>query len=142
MLADAAAETTATQPCAGVSDQAAGTTATQPGAGVSDQAARSAASADAGPMCVICQDRLMSEQSRLAMPCGHAFHEECVRKYAECKQIPLEEACPMRCHRSVNDLNVTMDEMRGGPAAITPRALDDEFSALVDCALQNVAGVS
>ena len=48
----------------------------------------------------------------------------------------------MRCHRSVNDLRLTVDEVGGEPAATTPRALDDEFSALVGGALQNVAGVS
>ena len=149
---DEAAGATVTQPSTGAPpDEAAGATVTQPSTGAppddADGAATRATSsggAEERPMCVICQDLMMPEQSRLAMLCGHAFHEECVRKYATCKQIPLEEACPMRCHRSANDmqLHVTTDEMRGEPAATTPQASDDEFQGLVEGALQNAAGVS
>ncbi len=36
----------------------------------------------------------------MALPCGHAFHEACVNRFASCKGVPVEEACPMRCHLS------------------------------------------
>ncbi|MCP4241959.1 MAG: hypothetical protein GY772_15495, partial [bacterium] len=32
---------------------------------------------------------MLIEEARLALPCGHAFHESCIERYAECKQQPL-----------------------------------------------------
>ena len=52
-------------------------------------------------MCVICSDAMHLDEERLALRCGHAFHAECVNRYARCKGMPLEEACPMRCHLSI-----------------------------------------
>jgi hypothetical protein len=50
--------------------------------------------------CIICCDEMSKDDERLALPCGHTFHKECVTKYAKLKEIPLEKACPMRCSRS------------------------------------------
>jgi hypothetical protein len=131
VLTDRAAETGPAPLSAGVpTDAADPATTTGPRSGAAQE----------GPTCVICQERLMSEQSRLAMPCGHAFHEECVRRYAECKQIPLREACPMRCHRSSISLHVPMEEMPSEPGR-TADDRADEFHDLVAGALQNAAGV-
>ena len=49
------------------------------------------------PQCVICHADLLLEESRLALPCGHVFHEDCIQRYAECKHCPIEHACVFRC---------------------------------------------
>ena len=46
------------------------------------------------PECVICQSEMKVEEERLALPCAHTFHKECIEKYAVCKGIPVEQACP------------------------------------------------
>ena len=50
--------------------------------------------------CTVCHQEMAVEEKRTSLLCGHTFHTECVTKYANKKQIPLEQACPMRCHRS------------------------------------------
>ena len=54
-------------------------------------------SAEALPECVICRDVMRISEPRLGMPCGHAFHEACIKQYADCKGISVELACPFRC---------------------------------------------
>ena len=50
--------------------------------------------------CTVCHQEMTVEEKRTSLLCGHTFHTECVTKYANVKQIPLDQACPMRCHRS------------------------------------------
>ena len=40
---------------------------------------------------------MLLEESRLALPCGHVFHEDCIQRYAECTNCPIEHACVFRC---------------------------------------------
>ena len=49
------------------------------------------------PQCIICRADMLLEESRLALPCGHVFHEDCIQRYAECKHCPIEHACVFRC---------------------------------------------
>ena len=49
------------------------------------------------PQCVICRADMLLEESRLALPCGHVFHEACIQQYADCTHCPVEYACVFRC---------------------------------------------
>ena len=40
---------------------------------------------------------MLFEESRLALPCGHVFHEDCIQRYVECTTCPIEYACVFRC---------------------------------------------
>ena len=50
--------------------------------------------------CTVCHQEMTVEEPRTSLLCGHTFHTECVTKFATIKNLPLEQACPMRCHRS------------------------------------------
>ena len=45
----------------------------------------------------ICRAYMLLEESRVALPCGHVLHEDCIQRYAECKTCPIEHACVFRC---------------------------------------------
>ena len=40
---------------------------------------------------------MLNTESRLALPCGHVFHQECIQRYAEYKKCSVELACVYRC---------------------------------------------
>ena len=83
-------------------------------------------------------------QRRLATLCGHVYHDGCVRWYASRKGIPLEQACPMRCHRSSAGVDLLL-EWEEVAAAIPTRAvpsIGDELQRLMDEAVQNAAGLA
>jgi hypothetical protein len=89
--------------------------------------------------CVICQDTLGAGQDREALECGHVFHSECIRTFAETKQIPLKEACPMKCHRPTGPDVFVQTTDGPGTAAQTTGA--DDVRAMVTSALQAAASV-
>jgi len=95
------------------------------------------------PLCVICQDGMTSVQRRTVLECGHVFHEHCVLKYAECKQIDLKEACPMRCHISsaALDVHLTDDEQEAEGSFSNPQPIADDFRLLAQGVLQSAASV-
>ena len=69
------------------------------------------------PQCVICRDDITPGGDVTyvtSLPCGHTFHTECITKYADCKGIDLERACPYRCNPVEVDL-VNDDEMAPAP---------------------------
>ena len=66
-------------------------------AGESPEASEAQALPAETPQCVICRADMLLEESRLALPCGHVFHEDCIQRYAECKNCPIEHACVFRC---------------------------------------------
>ena len=49
------------------------------------------------PQCVICRADMLLEESRLALPCGHVFHEGCIQRCVACTHCPIEHACVFRC---------------------------------------------
>ena len=51
--------------------------------------------------CVVCKQPMLLSEERLALPCAHTFHTICITRYAKSKGFTLQEACPMRCHRSL-----------------------------------------
>jgi len=48
----------------------------------------------------------------------HTFLTECVMKYAQVKNIPLEQACPLRCHKSAMTIASAVDEAEGAANSI------------------------
>ena len=78
------------------------------------------------PVCIICQDALKMEERRVALECGHVFHQQCLETYAECKNIRIEQACPYRCHKSLGDMLVIPDELEQVPAAASMEPEDEE----------------
>ena len=74
--------------------------AAQGQAQLSEHSERQRAERDANspPQCCICQSALLPEERKLALQCAHAFHDECIRGYAQCKGLDLERACPFKCH--------------------------------------------
>ena len=59
----------------------------------------------------------------MALECGHVFHQQCLETYAECKNIRIEQVCPYRCHNSLGDMLVIVDELEQVPAAAS---MEDE----------------
>ena len=57
---------------------------------------RSDASTEA-PMCAICKDQLYVTDDKYALPCAHAFHTECINKWAQAKGVLVNNCCPLRC---------------------------------------------
>ena len=56
---------------------------------------------------MICREVIVAGtdiQENTSLPCGHTFHTECITRYAECKRCGLAQACPYRCHRSIEDV--------------------------------------
>lgn len=52
------------------------------------------------PHCVICHEDMLVTQPRIALPCGHTFHEHCIVEWRVlCHKS--DEECPMRCHLSM-----------------------------------------
>ena len=66
-------------------------------AGESPEASEAQALPAETPQCVICRADMLLEESRLALPCGHVFHEDCIQRYVECTNCPIEHACVFRC---------------------------------------------
>jgi len=91
------------------------------------------------PQCIICQDDMVHKQARLALPCGHVYHEECIRKYADCKNCLLEYACVFRClqmpevaERAIDMSQESTERTPPPENADTPAAdLDSDLDALV-----------
>jgi len=82
--------------------------------------------------CIICHDEMkVGQDDILGLPCAHAFHRECIEKYASCKQLPLEQCCPYRCFFGLQ-LDLTDDE---GTAGASGSGLDAETTSAVDAAL-------
>ena len=48
-----------------------------------------------GPLCVICQDVIISDGS--ALWCGHVFHRQCLVEWRDCANKTIRD-CPYRCH--------------------------------------------
>jgi len=66
------------------------------------------------PVCVICLLELEEGQLVGQLPCGHAFHEPCIRRW-----LAVKGCCPMRCPLHVADVESgAADEV----AAAAPRA--------------------
>ena len=51
----------------------------------------------APPKCIICHEHLKADEDKTALQCGHAFHTDCINRYAETKNCPLEHSCPFKC---------------------------------------------
>ena len=51
-------------------------------------------------ICVICQQPLVDDDGSVveALPCAHAYHEECLKNYAEIKGLPKEDIPCAKCN--------------------------------------------
>ena len=84
---------------------------------------------------------MVPQQARLALPCGHVFHEECIRKYADCKNCPVEYACVFRCARMpeviAEAINLSQDstERMPPPADADAPAEDSDLDNLMSEAI-------
>ena len=93
---------------------------------------------------MICQEVMGIAERRLALECGHAFHESCLKTYAECKRIPWSQACPYRCNREVfARVQIDMEEEANAALAEQPAdggaELDPQTRVLVEAAQRGVA---
>ena len=86
-------------------------------------------------------------ESRLALPCGHVFHQACIQKYASCKNTSVERACPYRCTLTA-DATVVMDDPSepSSPEAEhdqkTPEALGSDLENLVQQAFADASSMA
>lgn len=57
------------------------------------------------PECKICLSPMRMADHRLAMPCGHAFHADCINKHLEMSGQDWESGCPFKCGQAVESLS-------------------------------------
>ena len=80
------------------------------------------------PNCVICRDNMLNTESRLALPCGHVFHQECIQRYAEYKKCSMELACVYRCPQVPQPETPQSDA--GGAAELTDSEVEISVNAI------------
>ena len=76
---------------------------------------------------------MLNTESRLALPCGHVFHQECIQRYAGGKNCLLEFACVYRCMQPSQPETPERLLSQGSPQADVPPQSDAGGAAeLVD----------
>ncbi len=74
------------------------------------------------PECKICLSPMRVAESRLAMPCGHTFHAECINKHLETRGLSWETGCPFMCGAASQDDEVRVRVATNRQAAMAKRA--------------------
>ena len=92
------------------------------------------------PMCLICSKPLLPAEAVTALPCSHYFHESCIMDWAEVKNLPLDQACPVHGAKPMELVSDAVDDGQSGgeevqneaDAAALGRAVAEASSAAAD----------
>ena len=66
-----------------------------------------------GPECISCKSPLKQEGAEYepeSLPCGHTFDKRCLVDCVEAATKRKIECCPMRCHLSIRNIIMDVDD--------------------------------
>lgn len=74
------------------------------------------------PMCLICSQPLLPAEAVTALPCSHYFHESCITDWADVKNLPLDQACPVHGAKPMVLVSDEVEDGQGGSEEVQDEA--------------------